>query len=614
MRQQLRHQACIALAATVVFFTNLGATRLWDMDEALHAACAREMFQRGDWVVPCFNGNWFFDKPPLMFWCMISGFECFGVTEFAARFWSALFGIGTALLTYHLGRLLFRAEVGLWAGLITASTIIFTVSARAATVDSALVFLTTAAILAFVAGGMRKWAAAETHGSAIEGSSSAVPAYLPNSWRTFALVYAFLGVAVLAKGPVGVVLPVAMLGMFLAIMNHRQSRESQPAFDAGEISPATSHFGKAAAWLKAMLRPLGPRNLCRSAWQLRPLTAILVILAVALPWYIMVGLRTDGQWLKEFFFKHNLQRALHPFEAHSGPIYYYLFAILVGFFPWSVFFGPSFANIVRRMRGDHAWKDGYILIACWIGVFVVFWSLITTKLPHYVLPAYPALALLTACFVDRWLTEPDSLTRWWLRNAWISTILVGVGMMIALPFVAARYLPGEGWLGLVGLVPLIGGAACWWWTAHERHRRAAIGFAVTSVAFLTAMFGFAVLRVDRYQNAGDLLAAIERDSPNPPDLISYRFQRESFVYYAGRAIPHCQDGARLGELIAQSQRPYIITDDRHVAEIDRDFQGRFSVLVRLPKFLKKGEVVVLAPHAVQAPACEAASLQPNAKR
>ena len=151
MTQNTRYQLWILAAAAIIFFTYLGAASLWDEDETLYASIAREMLQRGDWVVPMFNGHLFPEKPPLMFWLMIAGFEILGQSEFAARFFSAVLGVGTALVTYHLGRLLFNPRVGLWAGLITASSIIFTVSARAATVDSALVFVSTLALLCFVA-------------------------------------------------------------------------------------------------------------------------------------------------------------------------------------------------------------------------------------------------------------------------------------------------------------------------------------------------------------------------------------------------------------------------------------------------------------------------------
>ena len=103
------YQLVIVAAACAIFLPNLGRTGLWDMDEALYASVAREMFQRGNWVVPWFNGQLFPEKPPLMFWTMMGGFELFGVNEFGARFFSAVMGVGTALIAFHLGRLLFSA-------------------------------------------------------------------------------------------------------------------------------------------------------------------------------------------------------------------------------------------------------------------------------------------------------------------------------------------------------------------------------------------------------------------------------------------------------------------------------------------------------------------------
>jgi len=117
MPQLIRHQVWIVLAALLVFFTNLGVPQLWDEDEPKNAECAREMMARGDWVVPTFNEQLRYDKPVLLYWLMMSAYQTFGVGEFGARFWSAVLAIGTTLVTYHLGRLLFRPQVGLWAGL-----------------------------------------------------------------------------------------------------------------------------------------------------------------------------------------------------------------------------------------------------------------------------------------------------------------------------------------------------------------------------------------------------------------------------------------------------------------------------------------------------------------
>jgi len=220
MRQQIVHQLLIVAAVGMVFFTNLGGPGLWDEDEPLYASCAREMIERGDWVVPYYNGQMFAEKPPLVYWEIISGFKLFGIGELGARFWSAVLAVGTALIVYHLGRILLAARVGLWAGLAVGSSLLFTVSARAATVDSALVFFTMLAVLIFCLAGIAKREKIDKHSGAAD-STAAGTLFLPNSWISFALFYACLGVAVLAKGPIGFLLPMASIGLFLMIANRR---------------------------------------------------------------------------------------------------------------------------------------------------------------------------------------------------------------------------------------------------------------------------------------------------------------------------------------------------------------------------------------------------------
>ena len=623
MHQQLRHQCWIVAAAAVVLFTNLGAVALWDEDEPLYASCAREMLQRGDWVVPTFNGEMFPEKPPLMFWLMMGCFRLFGVTELAARFSSAVLGVGTALLTYHLGRLLFRAEVGLWAGLIVVTSIIFTVSGRAATVDSALVFLTTAAILCLVAGGLVQQWAVGSRQSAVPLHSPLSTLHSPLSTFHFVLFYACLGLAVLAKGPIGLVLPLAMIGLFLLIANHSSSKfgwsdfgwpgssASEPPETRGSggsptnvtmlrmvprrcpSTPATRR-SPLSILHSPLLGIVDPRNVLRIAWRMRPLTAVVVVGAIALPWYVLVGLRTDGAFLAEFLGQQNLGRALKPLQGHSGPFYYYLPAIAIGFFPWSVFLAPTLIESVRRIRRNHATKMETLFVLCWLVVFVAFWSIPSTKLPHYVLTAYPALALLTAVFVDAWITDPACVSRWWIRSATVTLVVVGIGMVVALPIVAYIFLPGEWMLGLVGVVLVVGGALSLLFAERGRRFQSMAACAATAVVFLTAMFGFAALRVDRYQNAPVLTAEIRKASPGRPHLAGYRFFRESLVFYAGEPVPRCENAAQLQEFLQGAKHPYVVTTDEYEEEVRRQFPGEFSVLIRQARFLHSGEVVVLA--------------------
>ncbi len=613
MSQQIRYQLWIAAAASVIFFWNLGDAGLWDMDEALYTSCAREMFNRGDWVVPWFNGQMFPEKPPLMFWTMIAGFELFGVNELGARFFSAVMGVATALIAFHLGRLLFNVRVGFWTGLITASTIVFTISARAATVDCALTFVTTAAMLLFVMAkrsGLgardsektRRQGDRETRSQDEDGTNDMMSPCLPVPLSPcpsplFLLpaagMYACIGLAVLAKGPVGMVLPLAVIGLYMLIEG---------------------------GWRRAF----------RSAWEMRPLTAIVVIAAVAAPWYVLVGLKTDGQWLQQFFFEFNLRPFRQPILGHGDAsslqhawavtvsILYYFYhvpAILFGFFPWSVFLGPTLIHTYQCLRSkstsrSHAPRGnaGCVLAVCWFGVWFVFWSVCKTKLPHYLLPAYPALAMLTAVWIDRWLEGTKETSAWspftarWPRNAWISTILTGLGITIAIPIVADYYpcyLPGEALIGLVGLIPLVGGIWCWRETSQGRNRQAMGVFAVMSVLFLTAVFGFATLYVDRHQNAEPMIAAIQKDCKTlHPPIATYRFFRESTVYYSGRPVTRCEGDQEaalkaLADFLAKPGRSYVITTDRQECEIEEAFPGRLRVIFRHPRFLAPGEMVVL---------------------
>ena len=601
MSQTAKYQLWIVLASGVVFFTNLGATALWDLDEPLYASCAREMWERGDWVVPRYNGDYFFDKPPLMFWTMIAGFEMFGINEFAARFWSAVLGVGTALLTFHLGRLLFNAKVGLWAGLAMSSHILFTISARAATVDSALTFVTTLAVLLFVVAGWPRRTPSHDgstgpispvrpiglmRGSVNESSSDEKPnfTFVPRSWLAFALIYACMGVAVLGKGPIGFLLPVASLGLFLLIMN-------QPAPPA-RLGP-TTWLGRVAAWIRALLRPFAPGHFLRITWAMRPLTAAAVVAGVALPWYILVDQRTDGAWLEQFFGKYNLGPFLRPFLGHRGPFFYHIVAVLIFFFPWAVFLTPTIVQTVRRIRDRHPWWPGYVLMACWLGAFFAFWSACSTKLPHYVLPAYPALALLTGCFLHDWLADPARISRRWIQHANATLVFVGVGMLIVVPIVTYYFVPGEWPIALVGLTLVAGGAVCWHFHRRGQLQPMMATFAVTSVAFITAIFAFAANSVDRHQNSEAIVAAIRADSPEPPQMAGYRFLEASMVYYAGGNVPCWENVEQVGQFLAASPQAYLVTTDEHAAEIDEHFPGEFRILTRQPRFLKRNQEVVV---------------------
>ena len=163
MKQLLRHQALLVLAAGLVFFTYLGSSSFFDEDESRNAACSAEMFRQGAWIVPTFNDELQTKTPILVNWFMLVLFRLLGISEFSARFTSSVMAVATTLLTYHLGRKLYSSEVGLFAGMILCTCLFFSAVGRAATPDSTLIFFVTLAFTSYV------WVVASQRGGNFSG-------------------------------------------------------------------------------------------------------------------------------------------------------------------------------------------------------------------------------------------------------------------------------------------------------------------------------------------------------------------------------------------------------------------------------------------------------------
>ncbi len=546
-----RHRLGILVAAVVVLFTGIGATTFWDLDEAIYAEIVREMIAGHDWVVPLFNGELVTDKPPMVYWLMIAGFEVFGPSEFAARAAFAALAVATVLLTYNLGCRLYSQRAGLWAALALTTNFIFDISARACTPDSPLLFCTVAAFWLYVrAGGLE--------GAAIR-------------WPTWMAIYASMGVGTLAKGPVAFVLPVAVMILFHLLANRTS---------------------------------LHPTELVKRAWSIglrhRPLMAVAMIAIVAGPWFYAVGARTDGVWLRSFFLEHNAERFLKPNMGHSGPVYYHVLGVMLGFFPWSVFLPQAIVHLVRRVRQNDAWRRADLFVACWAGMYIVFFSFARTKLPNYVLPAYPALALATGAFLDAWLRQPSVANFTWLRAAFLSTAAGGLVMSIGLAIAAMVALPGESWIGVVGLAPLVGGAVAT--VLYDRHRRdaALATFTVSAAVLMLALFAVAGPAVNRHNSAPRIVAAWSANASPIAPLATFRHLDPSEAYYAGRMVKYCINADDVKQFFASAPEAcMVVRTDEYLAAAPA-LPNDVVVLDRRDRFLKGGELLMLGrPNALR---------------
>ncbi len=319
----------------VLLFPSLGKTPLWIYDEVRNAECAREMWERYDWIVPTFNGGLRTLKPPLHYYFMFGGFEIFGVTEWGARFFSAVFGVLTVLLTYFfVQRYSTKLHAFITACILLASTH-FLFQFRMSVPDPYLIFFNILSLFS-------------------------VYAYFKERRFIWLIIAAIaFGLGALAKGPVAIALPA------LAIL----------------------------CWM------VWERSL-KQLFHWHIIVAIIIALAVAFPWYILVDRATNGEWTKGFFFKHNLGRFSEPMEGHGGLFIIVPLFILAGLLPASVF-------IVESLKGfKNRFKDSFLKLAvCVIGAFVVFYSVSGTKLPNYPMPCYPFIAVILGYFIQQGLTN-----------------------------------------------------------------------------------------------------------------------------------------------------------------------------------------------------------------
>jgi len=554
----------VAALAAVVLLPNLGGPPLWDDDEPRNAACSLAMWTGGDWIVPTFNGRLRVEKPALVNWLHLAGFAAAGVNETGARLGSALLTIGTCLLAWRIGVILFRPAVGIWSGVVMAACLWTGITGRAATPDAPLAFFTTLALWLFATGAVAK----RPHAGWRDGPVRIGPG-------TGLAIGGACGLAVLTKGPVGLVLPLTGLGLFAWW---------QAAADPGRDGPWPARLAAAGD----------------AAWRgIRPLVIVAAAAAVAGPWYLAVTIRTGGDWLREFLLVHNVGRFAAPMEGHSGSaLLYYPLVILVGLFPWSMASALVGRHALVCLRADTATTAGVRLLVAWIAAWVVPFSLAGTKLPGYVWPAYPALAALIGLFVADWIRTADWNTDRWMRLAWVFLIASGIGLGIGLPLAVARLAPGNAWLGLIGLVPLTGGLVAWGAQSLSSRRAAAIAWAATAVASvgLLVTVGPAVLGASR--GTRHLLARLPAAGiPHP--IASYRAPPSTSFYggllTAGAAVADLEEPAEVAAFVAEHPGAPLVVDARFAESLAPVLPPGYGILRTATALPESRQLILFGP-------------------
>jgi 4-amino-4-deoxy-L-arabinose transferase-like glycosyltransferase len=391
----------LALLAGLLLLPKLGYA-LIEPDEGRYAEIGREMLTSGDWIVPTLNRRPYLDKPPLVYWMLVGSYEVFGATDWAARLVPALAALLTVLLTFFFGRRAVGERAALLSALVLALTPGFMQCGRFLFLDNVLALWVAAALFAGQA--------------ALRGGRLSRPWWLVSA--------GCCGLGILTKGPVAVVLVVPPLFAFAWL-----GRWEQPGVDAPRSPGLRAWIGYGA-----------------------------LALGLALPWYVAVVWR-EPSFAYSFFVEHHLARFFGQ-DYHAQPGWFYVPVVFIGFLPWSLLLVPCIRFLLNRSPSLRVLRPRglglYLLWGTWV---FSFFSLSRGKLPPYLLPAAPALALLIGCFLDRTLFESAQQVFFQRARGLVpllgARLLAGVGVGLCVATWPLHLLGPAQALALAGLAALV---------------------------------------------------------------------------------------------------------------------------------------------------------------
>ncbi len=453
--------AVLALLVAALWFGGLGTRKLIHPDEGRYAEIAREMAVAGDWVTPRLNGLKYLEKPPLQYWMTAFAYRTFGVAEWTARLWPALTACAAILVVGYTGRRLGGEAVGLYSALALAGMVGWAINGHTLSLDAGRAAFLATALAALL----------------LAQRATATPTACRN-WMLVA--WAAMALATLSKGLIGIVLPGGALVVYTLL---------QRDF---------------ALWRRLYVG-----------------RGLLLFLAIATPWFVLVA-RANDEFLQFFFVHEHFQRFAEPGHRRPGNWWYFVPLLLGGSLPWLPVLAAGARQLVVDTRpGPNGFSWQRFALA-WTAFVFVFFSASSSKLPSYILPLFPALALLTGWLLARF--EPRTL-------AWLCfpLTLASLVVLATTPFVDEALLqrlvePGSDalaplaacvpWLAAAMAICVAGGGLAWaaFRSGHPAGRT--VGIAAVALSALCAVrageLGYDNFRVTR--SAYDLLQRADRSA------------------------------------------------------------------------------------------------------
>ena len=473
-----RDLLALTAAFGALYLFLLGRTPLANPDEARYAQIPREMLANGDWVMGRLNDTPYLEKPPLVYWTVGLCHRLFGDAEWSMRLTPAFFGLACVLLTYAAARGLQGRAAGLLAAIVFGTSLMTFALARVLLLDMTLTFFMSATLFCFILG-VRE------------------PPGRRRRWLFYGL-YASAALATLTKGLIGFLIPGAVMFLWLVVSNQWKR-------------------------LLPMHLPAG----------------LLLFFAIAAPWHILAAQRNPA-WTEFYFVNEHWRRFTDSGHGRTEPWWFFGPVLLFGLFPWIGFLGCSISAAVEGgWKRRHENADAWFLVT-WAAFVFVFFNLSQSKLIPYLLPMFPAMAVLIGGWLARrWVEGSAQALRRGLRVCAFLCGLLSVALLIGVlkPGVireteqAAALRP----YGIaMAIVLLLGGVLAPW---AARVRGVTAGLA-TLLGTTVGFFILIVLAAPGFQRPDTkALALVARERMAPADRVYHYWAFfHDFVYYTNRPV------------------------------------------------------------------------------
>jgi 4-amino-4-deoxy-L-arabinose transferase-like glycosyltransferase len=452
-------------------FFRLGSLPLSGADEPRYARIAQEMYEGRAWVTPLLQGKPWLEKPPLYYWITKPFYSLFSVPETAARFGPAICAFISALAIFWLGSILWSMRAGLFGALILLTSLGFAGFGRSASTDMPFTCSFTLAMSILAA------AAAKDVGWKVLGA------------------YAFLGLAVLGKGPVAVALAIG-IGLLY--------------------------------WF------LDDRGVILHRWHIIP--GFIIAAAISVPWFLLAFQQNGYAFIATFFINHNLARYITNIHHHSEPFYYYLPALLTLIFPWSGWLLLLVSKSPwKGLRNWRQWNPGMLFLACWFLFPIIFFSLSDSKLIGYILPSLPPLALILGVRLSQWTEASVKPPR--LRTGMCLHLILSAATAAAAIYFFQKQYGGNWKTGLILAIAILAPALpAFWFGFRGNYLRAFKAVVIQGLLILLATAQFAYPVLGAYHSTRDIAhRALELRQAGEP-IVTYRFFHHSLHYYTSYQI------------------------------------------------------------------------------